>query len=86
MRRFVKIKPSRNGEITLSFMDVNHAPIAIFFYFANMSFKVLRENKIIAKISEITVALRDHRTVKRTISESALVSELFTLTKYGRSC
>ena len=31
MRSFVKIKPSRNGEITLSFTDVvNHVPVAIF--------------------------------------------------------
>ena len=70
LRRFVKIKPSRNGEITLSFMDVNHASIAIHFYFANMSFNVLRENKIIAKISEITMTLRDHRTVKRLQREN----------------
>ena len=43
MRCFVKIKFSRNAEITLSFTDVN------------MSFNAIRENKILAKISGFTV-------------------------------
>ena len=47
MRRFAKLKPSRNGEITLSFTDVN---------VANMSSILICENKILAKISEIAVS------------------------------
>ena len=44
MRSFVKIKSSRNAEITLSFTDkVNHALVAIF-NAANMSF-----NRLFAK-------------------------------------
>ena len=40
------------------------------FFFASMSFNALRENKIIAKISEFTVSLRDHPTVKRLQREN----------------
>ena len=36
-------------------MKVNHVIVAIF-NFANMSFKAIRENKILAKISEFTVS------------------------------
>ena len=58
MRSFVKEKSSRNGEITLSFfikvIKVNHALVAKF-NVANMSFNVIREDKILAKISEFTV-------------------------------
>ena len=36
-------------------MKVNHVIVAIF-SFANMSFKAIRENKILAKISEFTVS------------------------------
>ena len=35
-------------------MKVNHVIVAIF-YVANMSFNAIRENKILAKISEFTV-------------------------------
>ena len=55
MRSFVKIKSMRNGETTLSFTDkVNHAIVTIF-NVANTSFNAVRENKILAKISEFTV-------------------------------
>ena len=55
MRSFVKIKSSRNDEITLLFTDVgNHALVAIF-NVANMSFNAIHENNILAKISEFTV-------------------------------
>ena len=55
MRSFVKIKSTRNGETTLSFTDkVNHATVPIF-NVAKMSFNAIRENKILAKISEFTV-------------------------------
>ena len=55
LRSFVKIKSSRNGEITLSFIDkVNHAIVPIF-NVANMYFNAVRENRILAKISEFTV-------------------------------
>ena len=60
MRSFAKIEPSRTGEITLLFTDVG-----TFFCksrqsrgilnVANMSLNAIRENKIIAKISEFTV-------------------------------
>ena len=36
-------------------MKVNHVIVAIF-YVANMSFNAIRENKILAKISEFTVS------------------------------
>ena len=36
-------------------MKVNHVIVAIFFYVANMSFNAIRENRILAKISEFTV-------------------------------
>ena len=38
-------------------MKVNHAIVANF-YVANMSFNTIRENKILAKISEFTVFAR----------------------------
>ena len=56
MRSFVKIKSSRNGEITLSFTDVGKScPSRDLFNVANMSFNANRSNKILAKISEFTI-------------------------------
>ena len=52
MRSFVKIKSSRNGEITLPFTDK-----VANFHFANMSFNVIHENKVLAKIYVFTVVL-----------------------------
>ena len=52
MRSFVKIKPSRNGKITLSFIDIGKSRI---FHITNMSFNDVRKNKILAKIFESTV-------------------------------
>ena len=54
MRSIVKLKPSRNGEITMSFtVDVGKScPKSRFFSVANMSFNAIRENKNLAKISE----------------------------------
>ena len=40
-------------------MKVNHAIVGIF-YVANMSFNAIRENKILAKISEFTVCQHGH--------------------------
>ena len=58
MRSFVKIKPSRNGKITLSFIDKGKSClIREFFHITNMSFNTIRENKVFAKISEFTVSL-----------------------------
>ena len=52
MRSFVKIKSSRNGEITLSISDIGKSNIiAKFFDIAILSFNAIRENKILAKIS-----------------------------------
>ena len=56
MRSFAKIKASCNGENSLSFTDVvKSCQSRDFFYVANMSFNAIRENKILAKISEFTV-------------------------------
>ena len=52
MRSFVKIKSSQKGEITLSTTDIDesyHSPVE------SMSFNVIREIKILAKISGFTV-------------------------------
>ena len=54
MRSFVKIKTSRNGEITRLLTLFYHAIVAMF-NVANMSFNAFRENKILAKISGFTV-------------------------------
>ena len=54
IRSFVKIKFTRNGETTLSFTDKVYHAIAPIFNVANMSFNAIRENKILAKISEFT--------------------------------
>ena len=55
MRSFRKIKPSRSGDITLSFTDIGKSCFVCDFYVANVSFNDIRENKILAKISEVTV-------------------------------
>ena len=56
MRSFEKLKPSRNGRISLSFIDnmyiMHKSRIS---NVANMSFNAIRENKILAKIYEFTV-------------------------------
>ena len=53
MRSFVKIKSLQKGEITHLLMKVNRVIVANF-YVANMSFNAIRENKILAEISEST--------------------------------
>ena len=51
---FVKITPSQNGEITLSFPDVGKScPSRQLFYVAYLSLNAIRENKILAKSSEL---------------------------------
>ena len=57
MRSFMKIKSSRNGVITLSFTDEGKTCHSREFYVADMSFNAVRENKILAKISEFTVLI-----------------------------
>ena len=58
MRNFVKIKPSRNGKITLSFIDIGKSCLRRkFFHITKMSFNAIRENKILAKISESTIGM-----------------------------
>ena len=51
------MKHSRNGKITLPFTDVDKSYILQFqfFYLANMSFNAIRDNKILARISEFIV-------------------------------
>ena len=56
MRNFVKIKSSRNGETTLSFIDIGKSGSSRKIIFANMSFNAICENKNLAKISEFTVS------------------------------
>ena len=51
----MKIKSSRNGEITLSFTDTGKSYLSQIFNVANTSFKAIGENKTLAKISEFTV-------------------------------
>ena len=55
MRSFVKTKPSQIGDITLSFTDIGKTCPVHDFYVTNVSFNAIRENKILAKISEFTV-------------------------------
>ena len=55
MRSFVKIKLSRFCDIILSFTDIGNHALFTIFYVANVSFNAIRENKILAKISEFTV-------------------------------
>ena len=53
-----EIKPSRNGEITLSFTDVGKLCLSLkFFKVASISFKAIHENKILPKISEFKTSL-----------------------------
>ena len=54
MRSFMKIKSSRNGELTLSFTDICKSCLSRDFLRRNMSFNAIRENKILAKICEFT--------------------------------
>ena len=83
MRSFVKIKPSRNGEITLSFTDIgksylsceNHA-LVVNFNVANMSFNAIRVYKIIAKIFEFTVVCGDAWLLRLLIICAFLVTVL----------
>ena len=57
MRSFVKLKPSRNDKITLSFIDIRKSCLSReFFHITSMSFNAIRENKVLAKISESTVS------------------------------
>ena len=56
MRSFVKINSPRNGEITLSTTDIGQSnPRSRKFQVASMSFNAIRENKILSKISRLTV-------------------------------
>ena len=58
MRSFMKIKPSRNGKIILLFIDIGKSCLnREFYHITNMSFNDIRENKILAKISESTVSV-----------------------------
>ena len=51
----MKIKSSKKGKITLSFTDIDESCPSHEFNVASMSFNAVRENKILAKISEFTV-------------------------------
>ena len=57
MRSFVKTKSSRNGTITLSFTDEGKSYHSRdFFLRREYVFNAIRENEILAKISEFTVS------------------------------
>ena len=56
----MKIKPWRNGDITLSFTDVGKYALVAIFNEANISFNTIREIRILTKISEFTVRDRYH--------------------------
>ena len=73
MRSFVKIKSSRNGEITLSFTDKGKSCRSRKFLTSQMSFNAVSENKILAKIFEFTV------TAYHEISEPVVC------TNYGKA-
>ena len=56
MRSFVKIKSSRNAEITVSFTDIcKSCPSREFLPSQMFLFNTIRENKIFAKISGFAV-------------------------------
>ena len=55
MQSFVKIKSSRNAEITQSLTDIGKSCPSRDFSVTNMSFKAIREDKILAKISGFTI-------------------------------
>ena len=68
MRSFVEIKPSRNDKITLSFIDIGKSCLSRnFFHITNLSFNAIRENKILAKISESTAHRCLHLSVLRKL-------------------
>ena len=52
MRSFVKIKPSRIGDITLSWGSARMSIPDFLINFASVSFNAILENKFLAKISE----------------------------------
>ena len=56
MRSFVKMKFSRNAEITLSFADLGKSSPNREFLTSQICLNTIRENKILAKISGFTVS------------------------------
>ena len=72
MRSFMKIKPSRIGDIFLSLTDIGKScPVRNFFYVANVSLNAIGKNIIIAKITDFTVM---PNTVKRGILKIVIVT------------
>ena len=55
MRSFVKIKPLRNGRITLSFIDIGKSCLSREFFTSLICLLMLFAKKNLAKISESTV-------------------------------
>ena len=55
MQSFVKIEPSKNGEIILSFTVIDKLLTSHEFWHGKCAFYTIDENKILGKISEITV-------------------------------
>ena len=55
MQSFAKVESSRNGIITLSFTELGKSCLGREFRTSPICFNTIRENKILAKISEFTV-------------------------------
>ena len=55
MRSFVKIKSSQNGEITLSFTDIEKSCPSREYIASQICLRAIRENKILSKISGFSV-------------------------------
>ena len=78
MRSFAKIKPSRNLEITLSFTDIGKScPSRDFLTLQICLLNAIRENKILAEISEFTVYYINH-----SLWKMSKISTLFSFCSF----
>ena len=76
----MKIKPSRIGDITLSFTDIGKSCPVRNFFTSQMCLNAISENKILGKISEFTVCYL--RINCWTESQRNLLSDLLTQAGY----
>ena len=78
MRSFAKIKPSRNGEITMAFTDTGKScPIRLFV--ANMSFNAIRGNKNYPKnirIYKVNSGCKIYLLTERSVKVRCLQSDV----------
>ena len=75
MRSFMKIKPSQNGKITLSFTDVGESCPSCKFLTRQMSFNAIHENKILTKISEFKYVHREGSDEPAHMSHHSLYTQ-----------